>query len=66
MYTRNAAYSVFEEALKGSIEPGKLADLTILSDDLMSVPDDAIKDVEVVATMVGGQAYYDPDGIFKK
>ena len=66
MYTRNAAYSVFEEALKGSIEPGKLADLTVLSDDLMSVPDDAIKDVEVVATMVGGQAYYDPDGIFKK
>ncbi len=64
MYTRNGAISVFEDDVKGSIEPGKLADLTVLSGDLMSVPEDGIKDVEVVGTIVGGSVAFDPDGLF--
>lgn len=64
MYTCNAAYSVFEERIKGSLEPGKLADLVVLSDDLMAVSDDAVKDIVVLATMVGGRAFYDRDDLF--
>jgi predicted amidohydrolase YtcJ len=63
MYTRNAAWSVFEDARKGSLEAGKLADLAVLSGDLMSVSDDEIKDLEVAATIVGGRASYDRDGL---
>ncbi|HUG88405.1 MAG TPA: amidohydrolase [Actinomycetota bacterium] len=63
MYTRNGAISVFEDDVKGSIEPGKLADLAILSDDLMAVPEENIKDIEVAGTIVGGGAAYDPEGI---
>jgi predicted amidohydrolase YtcJ len=66
MYTRNAAWSVFEEGRKGSLEPGKLADLVVLSGDLMAVPEDEIKDLEVLATVVGGQASYDPSGLLGK
>jgi hypothetical protein len=66
MYTRNAAWSVFEDGRKGSLEPGKLADLVVLSGDLMAVPEDEIKDLEVLATVVGGQASYDPSGLLGK
>jgi predicted amidohydrolase YtcJ len=65
MYTRNGAIAVFEDDVKGSIEPGKLADLTVLSDDLMSVPEDRIKDIAVTATVVGGRAAYDPEGVLE-
>jgi len=54
-YTLDVAYASFEEDLKGSIEPGKLADITILSDDLTSIPQERISDVMVDLTMVDGR-----------
>ncbi|MFX1520366.1 MAG: amidohydrolase [Promethearchaeota archaeon] len=54
-YTLNGAYTSFEEDMKGSIEPGKLADIAILSEDLTAIPAERIKDVKVDLTMVGGK-----------
>ena len=54
-YTRDAAYAAFEEDLKGTLTPGKLADITVLSQNLLTCPDDAIRDTEVVHTIVGGR-----------
>jgi hypothetical protein len=58
MYTVNAAYASFEETLKGTIEKGKLANFTVLSDEPWSVPADRIGDIEVEATIVGGSVAY--------
>jgi predicted amidohydrolase YtcJ len=52
------AIAAFEEDIKGSITPGKLADITVLSHNLLSVPDDALLDTEVVMTIVGGEIRY--------
>jgi predicted amidohydrolase YtcJ len=57
-YTIDAAYASFEEQIKGSIEPGKLADLTVFSRDLMEIPADQILDTEVIYTIVGGEVMY--------
>jgi predicted amidohydrolase YtcJ len=57
-YTIDAAYASFEEGIKGSIEPGKLADLTVFSRDLMTIPEKQILDTEVVYTIVGGEVMY--------
>ena len=54
-YTLDAAYASFEEDLKGSVEPGKLADITILDGDLTETPADQIRDVPVYMTIVGGK-----------
>ncbi|MFW9993538.1 MAG: amidohydrolase [Candidatus Odinarchaeota archaeon] len=54
-YTLNGAYASFEEGIKGSIEPGKLADIAILSEDLSSIPPREIRDVKVEMTMVNGR-----------
>lgn len=62
MYTINNAYASFEESIKGSIEPGKLADLAILSDDLLDCPVDQIKDIQSELTIVGGKIVYTSDG----
>jgi len=56
--TINGAYASHEEAIKGSITVGKLADFVVLSDDLHAVSPDKIKDIEVVRTIVGGKPVY--------
>lgn len=57
-YTIDAAYGAFEEDMKGSIEPGKLADFTIFTGDLMTIPEDQILQTEVFMTIVGGKVVY--------
>ncbi len=57
-YTIDAAYSAFEEDQKGSLEVGKFADVTVLSRDIMTVPEEQIRDTEVVYTIVGGRVAY--------
>jgi len=57
-YTIDAAFGAFEESRKGSIEPGKLADFTIFSQDLMTFPEDQILKTEVSMTIVGGKVSY--------
>jgi predicted amidohydrolase YtcJ len=58
LYTVSAANFSFEENIKGSIEPGKLADAVILSDDLLTVPEEKIKDIKPVTTIVAGKVVY--------
>jgi predicted amidohydrolase YtcJ len=57
--TLEGAYGNFEEETKGSLAPGKLADLTVLSQDLLSAPDDALMRTEVVMTIVDGRIVYE-------
>jgi hypothetical protein len=58
MYTINGAYLTFEEDIKGSLEPGKLADMIILDRDIMTCPEDDIKDIKVLQTFLGGETIY--------
>jgi len=60
--TINNAYVTFEEQTKGSIEPGKLADLVVLPEDIMTCPDKAIESMQVSMTMVGGKIVYQQEG----
>jgi hypothetical protein len=57
-YTMGSAYAEFQDKEKGSITPGKLADMVLLSDDIFSIKPEAIKDVTVELTMVGGKVVY--------
>lgn len=57
-YTLNAAYSAFEEDVKGSLTPGKYGDVTVLSKDILTIGADEIPDTEVVYTIVGGELRY--------
>jgi hypothetical protein len=57
--TLDAAYGSFAEAEKGSIEVGKLADLVVLSQDILTVPEDVLMKTEVVATIVDGKLLYE-------
>ena len=59
LYTTNSAFASFEEASKGSLEAGKLADLVVLSDDPFQIPVDALKDIQVETTVVGGQVVHE-------
>lgn len=52
------AYLSREEAFKGSLEPGKAADLVVLSDDIMTIPETAIENIRVLMTMVHGRIVY--------
>jgi predicted amidohydrolase YtcJ len=56
--TINAAYNSHEEAIKGSITPGKLADFVVLAEDLFTVDKAKIKDIQIVRTVVGGATVY--------
>ncbi|MGD8519839.1 MAG: amidohydrolase [Desulfobacterales bacterium] len=58
LYTVNGAYASFEENIKGSIEPGKLADMVVLDRDIFSIPAEEIKDIQVEMTIVGGELVY--------
>ena len=60
--TINAAYQYFEEAEKGSLEPGKLADMVILSHDPTKVDPMIIKDIQVLETIKAGETIYRADG----
>jgi predicted amidohydrolase YtcJ len=57
-FTTWAAYGAFEEGLKGSLEPGKLADMVVLTQDIMTIPASEILHTEVVMTIVGGEIAY--------
>lgn len=57
-YTLSNAYAAFEEKDKGSLSPGKLADIVVLSNDLSTCPDEAILQTQVVMTWVGGKIKY--------
>jgi len=58
-YTMGSAYAEFQEKVKGSITPGKLADMVVLSDDIFSVDPAKIRDVKVLKTIVGGKVVWD-------
>jgi predicted amidohydrolase YtcJ len=58
VFTMGGTWMTFEENIKGSIEPGKLADLVVLGEDILSVHPDRIPDVPVLATYVGGKKVY--------
>jgi predicted amidohydrolase YtcJ len=58
-YTLNAAYAAFEEASKGSLSVGKLADVTVLSKDIMAVPEEEIRDARVDYTIIGGKVLHE-------
>ncbi|MFM8533117.1 MAG: amidohydrolase family protein, partial [Acidimicrobiia bacterium] len=57
-YTWNGAYAAKEDAIKGSLTVGKLAEITVLSQDIMTIPEDRIPSTQVVYTIVGGKVAY--------
>jgi predicted amidohydrolase YtcJ len=57
-YTLSAAYAAFEEDIKGSLTVGKLADVTVLSKDILTVPEEQIRDAKVLYTILGGEVKY--------
>lgn len=61
MYTINGAYLSFEEDIKGSLEPGKLADMVILDRDIITCPVDDIRDTRVLRTFLDGKTVYKAD-----
>ena len=56
--TIDAAYAAFEEDIKGSLEPGKLADITVLSKNILEIPTEEILNTRVLYTIVGGEVRY--------
>ena len=60
-YTMGSAYAEFQENVKGSITPGKLADMVLLSDDIFSIEPSKIRNVKVLKTIVGGTLVWDVD-----
>ncbi|HZR56698.1 MAG TPA: amidohydrolase [Terriglobales bacterium] len=57
-YTMGSAYAEFQDKEKGSITPGKLADMVVLSDDIFSIAPEQIRDVKVIETIVGGKIQF--------
>jgi predicted amidohydrolase YtcJ len=60
-----SAYAEFQEKDKGSIAPGKLADMVLLSDDIFSIDPAKIRGVKVLKTIVGGRLVWDVDRKYK-
>ncbi|MEM2305600.1 MAG: amidohydrolase family protein, partial [Candidatus Methanomethylicia archaeon] len=58
LFTMNAAYAGFEEKIKGSIEPGKLADVIVLSENPLTTSPERIKDIKVCMTIIDGDIKY--------
>jgi predicted amidohydrolase YtcJ len=58
-YTRNAAFAAFEEEIKGTLEAGKLADMVVLSHDILAVDEAELLDTEVLYTIMGGRVLYE-------
>ena len=61
-YTLNNAFAAFEEESKGSLEVGKLADLVVLSQDILTIPEEDIPTTRVDYTIVGGEVRYESGG----
>ena len=59
LYTVNGAFTSFEEDNKGSITPGKLADIVVLSEDPTTVEPEQIKDIRVEMTVIGGEVVWE-------
>jgi predicted amidohydrolase YtcJ len=57
-YTLNGAFAAFEESSKGSLRPGKYADIVVLSKDILTIPEDEIPTAQVTTTIVGGKKRY--------
>ncbi|HUQ66283.1 MAG TPA: amidohydrolase [Flavitalea sp.] len=66
MYTINNAAASFEEKIKGSIEPGKLADLAVISDDILNCPAENIKNIRADLTILGGHIVYSSGNVAEK
>ena len=60
-YTMGSSYAEFQDQEKGSITPGKLADIVLVSDDVFSIAPEKIRDVRVLKTIVGGKLVFDAD-----
>ena len=63
MYTANTAYLSWEEGVKGTLEPGKLADMIVLDHDPLTVPAEQLLDTKVDMTFVGGKLVYSRPGL---
>ena len=57
-YTKNSAWATFDEDVKGTLTPGKLADITVLSKDILEIPPEEILNTRVLYTIVGGEVRY--------
>jgi predicted amidohydrolase YtcJ len=60
-YTADAAYASFEEKLKGTLAPGRLADFVVLDRNILEIPPEQIRDTRVAMTVVGGRTVYRRD-----
>jgi hypothetical protein len=58
-YTIDAAYAAFEEENRGSLTPGKLADIVVLSQDILTVPPERLRETRVLYTILGGRVVYE-------
>jgi len=61
MYTLDAAFAQFEEQVKGSLTPGKRADMVVLTENPVSVPPEKIRDIQVLRTIWAGRVAYEAD-----